>query len=78
MIPVEQKQATHLQIGRLLWQTDPQIEQKLRLFDIVGHLNQARELITQSSERYQLIHLNLKDWNVKQKLSNASKQLVTI
>ncbi|AFZ09943.1 adenylate/guanylate cyclase with GAF and PAS/PAC sensors [Oscillatoria nigro-viridis PCC 7112] len=59
LIPDDQKQATHLKIGRLLLQNSSDIEREEKLFDIVGHLNQAIELINQLSEREALAKLNL-------------------
>jgi len=60
LIPADNKQATHLQIGQLLQQKLSEIEQEEKLFDIVRHLNQGEELITQHSEREALAQLNLK------------------
>ncbi|MEG5162962.1 AAA family ATPase [Microcoleus sp. AT3-A2] len=60
LIPNDQKQATHLKIGQLMLQNSSDIEREEKLFDIVGHLNQAIELITQLSERETLAQLNLK------------------
>ncbi|MEH2373050.1 ATP-binding sensor histidine kinase [Nostoc sp.] len=59
LIPDNQKQATHLQIGQLLLQNSSQIQQEEKLFDIVGHLNLGQELITESSKREALAQLNL-------------------
>ncbi|MEG5104163.1 AAA family ATPase, partial [Microcoleus sp. AT13-A6] len=59
LIPDDQKQATHLKIGQLLLQKCSDIEREKKLFDIVGHLNQAIELINQLSEREALAKLNL-------------------
>ncbi|MBE9123896.1 AAA family ATPase [Tychonema sp. LEGE 07199] len=59
LIPDDQKQATHLKIGRLLLQSSSEIEIEERIFDIVGHLNQGIELIHQLSERSALAQLNL-------------------
>ncbi|MEG5032472.1 AAA family ATPase [Microcoleus sp. AT3-D2] len=59
LIPNDQKQATHLKIGQLLLQKSSDIEREEKLFDIVGHLNQAIELINQLSEREALAQLNL-------------------
>ncbi len=70
LIPEERKQATHLQIGRLLQQKYSEIEQEEKLFDLVGHLNLGQALIAQSSERHQLIQLYLKAAH-KAKLSTA-------
>ena len=55
----DQKQATHLKIGRLFQQNLSQIEKEDQLFDIVGHLNIGIELITQPNEREDLAKLNL-------------------
>ncbi|OYD95854.1 serine/threonine protein kinase [Nostoc sp. 'Peltigera membranacea cyanobiont' 213] len=60
LIPDNQKQAIHLQIGQLLQDKLSQSEQADKLFDIVGHLNQGRALLTQPSDRQQLAQLNLK------------------
>ncbi|MEG4485238.1 AAA family ATPase [Microcoleus sp. D2_18a_B4] len=59
LIPNDQKQATHLKIGQLLLQKSSDIEKEEKLFDIVGHFNQAIELINQLSEREALAKLNL-------------------
>ncbi|MEG3941018.1 AAA family ATPase [Microcoleus sp. S36b_A3] len=59
LIPDNQKQATHLKIGRLLLQSSSEIEIEEKIFDIVGHLNQGIELINQLSERSALAQLNL-------------------
>jgi predicted ATPase/signal transduction histidine kinase/ActR/RegA family two-component response regulator len=58
LIPASQKQTTHLQIGRLLQQDASEIVIEERLFDIVEHLNVAKELITDPIERERLVHLN--------------------
>ncbi|MFB2983672.1 AAA family ATPase, partial [Microseira sp. BLCC-F43] len=59
LIPEDQKQATHLKIGKLLQQNLSEIEKEEKLFDIVGHLNLGIELIAQPSEREALARLNL-------------------
>ncbi len=59
LIPDEQKQLTHLQIGQLLQQNLSEIEKEEKLFDIVGHFNIAIELITQLNQRETLAQLNL-------------------
>ena len=60
LIAEEQKQATHLKIGQQLLQRLSAEEQEEQLFAIVNHLNQARELILENSEREMLAQLNLK------------------
>jgi predicted ATPase/signal transduction histidine kinase len=59
LIPLNQKQATHVKIGQLLQQNLSEIETEEKLFDIVGHLNLGIELITQTKEREALARLNL-------------------
>lgn len=59
LIPEPQKKQTHYHIGKLLQQNLPEIEKEEKLFDIVGHLNLAQELITQPREREALARINL-------------------
>ncbi len=59
LIPEEQKQATHLKIGRLLLINVPEDERMERIFDIVNHLNYGVDLIDNPREREQLAELNL-------------------
>ncbi|MEG4392483.1 AAA family ATPase [Microcoleus sp. BROC3] len=70
LIPDDKKQATHLQIGQLLLQNSSDIEQDEKLFEIVRHLNQGKDLITEPSERQKLAELNLVTGR-KAKTSNA-------
>jgi predicted ATPase/signal transduction histidine kinase len=58
LIPVDQKQITHLKIGRLLRQHQSQTD-KEHLFDILSHLNASVQLITSLEERRSLLELNL-------------------
>lgn len=60
LINEDKKQATHLEIGQLLQQNSSEMEKEEKLFDIVGHINLGRELITQANEREALAQLNLK------------------
>lgn len=59
LIPVEQRQATHLQIGRLLFQdTEPgEIEDKI--FELANHFNTGAALITDPEEKIRLAGFNL-------------------
>ncbi|BAY09667.1 trifunctional serine/threonine-protein kinase/ATP-binding protein/sensor histidine kinase [Calothrix sp. NIES-2098] len=59
LIPEEQKQSTHLKIGRLLWQNTSEDLQQERIFEIVSQLNSGQSLITQIDERQKLAQLNL-------------------
>ncbi|MDJ0518548.1 MAG: AAA family ATPase [Trichodesmium sp. MO_231.B1] len=60
LIPEERKQATHLQIGRLLSKNLSPEEENINIFTIVNHWNQAIELIADPAEQDYLIQLNLK------------------
>jgi predicted ATPase/signal transduction histidine kinase len=59
LIPEDQKKSTHLKIGQLLQQNSSEIEREERLFDIVGHLNLGKDLITEANDRQELAELNL-------------------
>ncbi|MGE5659485.1 MAG: AAA family ATPase [Actinomycetota bacterium] len=56
LIPEEQKEITHLTIGRLLLHNQSEAE---HLFEIVNHLNKSISLITDTWERQMLMRLNL-------------------
>ncbi|MEH1938843.1 MAG: AAA family ATPase [Nostoc sp.] len=60
LIPKEQKQLTHLQIGQLLLKNTSLAQQSEHIFEIVGHLNYGIPLINQPSKRQELAKLNLK------------------
>jgi predicted ATPase/GAF domain-containing protein len=60
LIPSSEKQATHLQIGRLLLENHSRDEIESNIFDIVNQLNRGRELITRSQEQDELARLNLR------------------
>ena len=59
LVSEDERSALHLEIGRLLLEHGSEQERDEQLFDIVGHLNEARALITQSDERHRLVRLNL-------------------
>jgi len=59
LIPEEQKQSTHLKIGRLLLSNTPEEEWEEKNFDIVNQLNVGVELISDRTERDRLAQLNL-------------------
>ncbi len=67
LVSDRQKQVTHLQIGQLLQQKFLGADPEEQLFEMVGHLNQGKELITNVSDRTALARLNLaageKAWN---------------
>ena len=54
----QQNLATHLEIGRLLWQT-AQSDLADNIFQLVDHLNIAQELIGDRAERSKIARLNL-------------------
>ena len=59
LIPEDQKQSTHLKIGRLLLANTPETEREEKIFDIVNQLNIAVDLIDSQTEQDELVQLNL-------------------
>ncbi len=59
LIPEPERKPIHLRIGRLLLENTPADELDERIFDVVRHLNQGSELLTDSSEIRQLSALNM-------------------
>jgi PAS domain S-box-containing protein len=59
LIPEDQKQLTHLKIGRLLLANTPFGEREEKIFNIVNQLNYGVELVTHQTEREELAQLNL-------------------
>ncbi|AVH72646.1 trifunctional serine/threonine-protein kinase/ATP-binding protein/sensor histidine kinase [Nostoc sp. 'Lobaria pulmonaria (5183) cyanobiont'] len=59
LIPDNQKQVTHLHIGRLLQQATTANERDEKIFAIVNHLNQGAALISDQLEQQELVQLNL-------------------
>ena len=59
LIPPEERKAVHLQIGRLLVKNTNAAEFEERVFDLVNHLNEGKELINTNDERIKLAALNL-------------------
>lgn len=59
LIPEDQKKATHLKIGQLLLQKTAKYALEEHIFDIVNQLNIGKELITETSEKYELAKLNI-------------------
>ena len=58
-IPLEEKKAVHLKIGRLLLNSMPSEQAEERIFDIVHQMNEGRMLIADAGEREALALLNL-------------------
>ncbi|MBW4638638.1 MAG: AAA family ATPase [Gloeocapsa sp. UFS-A4-WI-NPMV-4B04] len=59
LIDESQKQGVHLQIGRNLLEKTSLEQLAERLFEIVDHLNYGTELISEQSERNEIVKLNL-------------------
>ncbi|MBD2210993.1 AAA family ATPase [Nostoc linckia FACHB-104] len=59
LIAEDDKQATHLAIGKLLLSNTPETQLEANIFEIVNHLNISIELITQLDKRLELAQLNL-------------------
>ncbi|MFN6487531.1 MULTISPECIES: AAA family ATPase [unclassified Nostoc] len=59
LIPLDQKQATHLKIGRRLLDNTSAADQHEKIFNILNHLNLAAELIDHPGEREKLANLSL-------------------
>lgn len=59
LIPEAEKQATHLQIGRLLLANIPPEERKANIFALTNQLNIGVGLLTDQAERDKLAELNL-------------------
>jgi protein kinase len=60
LIPEEQRNLTHLHIGRVLGRRIPELEREDRIFEIVSQLNWGTELITDVTERRELAAMNLR------------------
>lgn len=59
LIPDTEKIAVHQRMGYLLLENTPLQERERKIFDIVNHLNTAKKLLSQSTERKNLAQLNL-------------------
>jgi PAS domain S-box-containing protein len=59
LIPANQRQATHLEIGRSLLANLPQAAIEERIFDIVNQFNLGSTALMDRAERYRIAQLNL-------------------
>jgi PAS domain S-box-containing protein len=59
LIEEQEKKKVHLKIGRLLFKNTEGEAREERLFDILNHLNPARDLVTLQTDRDTLAELNL-------------------
>ncbi len=69
LIPEDQKQKTHLKIGRLLLDNLSQKNQDEKFLDIVNHLNRGGLLIIQPEERDYMARLN---WRAAKKAKSST------
>ncbi|MDJ0555151.1 MAG: serine/threonine-protein kinase PknK, partial [Microcoleaceae cyanobacterium MO_207.B10] len=76
LIPEQNKQETHLKIGRLLLDNTGTQEREEKIFEIVNQLNYGRELITETELREELASLNLRA-GIKAKVSTAYKSAIS-
>ncbi|MBA3534772.1 MAG: AAA family ATPase [Ardenticatenales bacterium] len=60
LLPQSERPALHLRVGRLLLASHQGSDQEEHLFEIVDHLNTGQHLLSDSAEREQLTHLNLR------------------
>ncbi len=60
LIDEAQKQAVHLQIGRLLWQNTAPETLSEKIFEIVDRLNVGVDLVTSPQEREEIANFNLR------------------
>ncbi|MBD2339286.1 AAA family ATPase [Calothrix sp. FACHB-156] len=58
LIPEDQKQVTHVKIGRLLWERTPEAELEEQVFAIANQLNIGIEQFCEPQEHHQLSRLN--------------------
>jgi predicted ATPase/class 3 adenylate cyclase len=70
MIPQEKRQALHLSIGRLILAHTTPKELDEVLVDVVGHLNEGRNLVHASEEKREFARLNL-EAGIKARHSSA-------
>ena len=59
LLPEEERQAVHLQIGRWLLEKTPEKQREFHIFEIANHLNQGSSLVSDEAERVRLVELNL-------------------
>ncbi len=60
LIPMEELKVVHFRIGQYLLQQKHELAEDENLFEIVSHLNIARELLQTTTEKLQLARLNLR------------------
>ncbi|QRK12231.1 AAA family ATPase [Archangium violaceum] len=58
LIPEQERKAVHLRIGRMLLASLPPEEVREKIFDVVGQLNAAAELLGDTRERHRVARLN--------------------
>ncbi|MCB1189817.1 MAG: AAA family ATPase [Leptospiraceae bacterium] len=73
LIDENDKKAVHLKVGKLLLLNTSENDLEDNLFEIVGHLNYSRELISDEGERLNLASLNLRAG--KKSMENAAYEI---
>ncbi|WP_395815244.1 AAA family ATPase [Archangium minus] len=58
LIPAQERKAVHLRIGRMMLASLSPEEVREKLFDVVGQLNAAAELLGDAGERHRIARLN--------------------
>jgi len=59
LISEDQKKEIHLKIGQLMMAELSEAEKKEQLFDMIGHFNVAKDIISTDKEKLQAAHLDL-------------------
>ena len=72
LLSEEDKIRIHYEIGQVLLKSSHENPEKMGSFELVGHLNEARSLITKPEDLIELCHLNY-DAGVKARNSNAHR-----
>ncbi|MEM7184438.1 MAG: serine/threonine-protein kinase PknK [Spirochaetota bacterium] len=75
LLEVNKRKKIHLDIARLLFSNTQENKKEDNLFEVVGHFNQSLELLEETTEKVELVKLNLQA-GIKAKLSTAYETAV--